>query len=180
VHQTLRSGRTGADFAASVDGRLLALASAHNLLADTEWQGADFAALTRHQLEPFLQGASERWILKGEDVLLPPDIAVPFGLVLHELATNAAKYGSLASPKGKVELNWGLARRNQKRTFIVTWREKDGPPVQPPATAGFGSALIENAIPDSHVTRDFRPEGLVCTIELVLPGNEHGEHTGQS
>ncbi|MGQ0444404.1 MAG: chemotaxis protein CheB [Beijerinckiaceae bacterium] len=179
VHQTVRSGRMGDDFANSLDGRLLALASSHNLLAETEWRGADFATLARNQLEPFLQGASDRWILEGEAVLLPPNTAAPFGLVLHELATNAAKYGALSRPDGKIQLKWRLDHRNQERILFVKWEEKDGPIIEPPATTGFGSALIKNAIPNAKVTREYRPEGLLCTIELPLRGDDNDGYTAE-
>ena len=101
-------------------------------------------------------------------VSLLPSIATPFGLVLHELATNAARHGSLSVPAGVVELTWVVGLKSSERILTVTWRETRGPPVQRPSFGGLGSALIEGAIPEATVKRDFAPDGLVCTIEVPL------------
>jgi len=178
VHQTLRSHPSDEDFEASLDGRLLALASAHDLLADSNWRGADLATLARHQLEPF--AAEERWTIEGVAVSLPPDIAANFGLVLHELATNAAKHGALSQPDGKIHLSWTLASGNQPRTLTVEWEESGGPPVLQPTSQGFGSVLIDRAIPNAAVSREFRPDGLLCRIVLPLPeADGNGAATSQ-
>ena len=174
IHQTLRSQSSGADFEAVIDGRLLALASAHELLAESNWRGADLAALARHQLAPYGLD-SGHFTIEGQPVSLSPEVAANFGLVLHELATNAAKYGSLSIPNGKIHIDWEFRGQPPQRTLVFGWREKEGPPVTPPEAAGFGSILIENAIPNATVTREFCPDGLLCTIELPLPENsEHG------
>jgi two-component system, chemotaxis family, CheB/CheR fusion protein len=150
------------------EGRLSALASAHNLLTDSNWSGADLMSLARHQLEPYMSEGSDRISMSGEAVSLPPSIATPFGLVLHELATNAARHGSLSVPAGSVELTWAVGPKSSERILTVTWREKHGPPVQRPRSGGFGSVLIEAAIPGATLKRDFAPNGLVCTIEVPL------------
>ncbi|HUI20554.1 MAG TPA: chemotaxis protein CheB [Methylocella sp.] len=169
VHQTLRSRRSGEDFEGALDGRLFALASAHDLLVESNWRGADFAALARKQLQPHGSEESHRWTLEGEPVLLPPDIAANFGLVLHELATNAAKHGVLSQPGGNVRLSWTLVSGNQQRSLTVEWKESGGPPVGQPMSHGFGSVLIERAIPNAAVSREYRPDGLLCRIVLALP-----------
>jgi two-component system CheB/CheR fusion protein len=168
-HQSLRSSHSAEEFVARFDGRLSALASAHNLLVESNWRGADLGALAREQLKPYVPEDTARWKIEGEPVLLPPDLATPFGLVLHELATNAVKYGALAHPNGMLNLTWDLSSRNNKRVLTVVWQEKDGPSAELPAEAGFGTALIDNAIRAAVVKREFGPDGLLCTIEVPLP-----------
>ena len=99
---------------------------------------------------------------------MPPDIATPFGLVLHELATNAAKYGSLSAEGGRVLLSWKLGTGNHEQRLTVVWRECGGPKVEQPNRQGFGNILIGNGLPGATVHRDFCREGLICTIELDL------------
>lgn len=171
-HQSLRGAGSKEDFVVSFDGRIAALASAHNLLVDSNWQGADLAALAQNQLGSYKSDDGDRWTLEGEPVSLPADLATPFGLVLHELATNAAKYGALSRPGGTITLSWTLDRRNNRRVLTVIWQEKSEQPVEPPVRTGFGTTLIDNAIRGAKVTREFGAEGLVCTIEVQLPETE--------
>jgi two-component system, chemotaxis family, CheB/CheR fusion protein len=174
AHQSLRTSKSSAAFVQSFDGRLASLASAHTLLVNSDWHGADLATLAQSQLEAYGSDNPARVQVSGDPVTLPADLATPFGLVLHELATNAAKHGSLSQPGGSVHLTWTLNSQNDPRTLKVIWREQGGPPVQQPGTDGFGSALIENAIPSATVKREFDPAGLICTIELPL--GEAGEN----
>ncbi|HLH12231.1 MAG TPA: chemotaxis protein CheB [Methylovirgula sp.] len=176
AHQTLRNAATPADFVERFDGRLTALATAHGLLVESQWHGADFAALAQQQLEPYVTDDPNRLQIEGEAVLLPAELATPFGLVLHELATNAAKYGSLSRPGGQVHLSWSMNKRNGERILTVVWREEKGPAVRVPSATGFGGVLIENGIPHATVRREFRPEGLICTIVLPI-GNGAGHAT---
>ncbi len=172
AHQTLDGSHSSEDFVERFDGRILALAAAHSLFVESNWEGVDFAALVRNQLLP--NAEENRLTIDGEPVSLPAELAASFGLVLHELATNAAKHGSLSHPDGTVKVSWTLVHRDKLRLLRVVWREK-GPPARPPAEAGFGSQLIENAIPGATVSRVFRPEGFLCTIELPLgEAQEHG------
>jgi two-component system, chemotaxis family, CheB/CheR fusion protein len=172
ARQTFRTTTSGEAFVERFEGRLSALAGAHALLVDSQWQGADLAALARHQLQAYLVGDAKRIHLEGEPVTLPADLATPFGLILHELATNAAKYGSLSSDKGNVTLSWRLEKRNDERQLTVVWREVDGPPVKAPESNGFGSVLIEKSLPEAVVRHEFLEDGVVCTIELPLPEAE--------
>jgi two-component system CheB/CheR fusion protein len=163
--QTIRTSDTAEEFTDRFEGRLQALAKAHRLLVDP-WKGADLEALAREQLEPHLEGDGSRLHIEGEPVSLTPDVAVPLGLVLHELATNAAKYGAWSEPGGHIDLSWGRAERRGKPVVLLTWREEGGPPVgAAPRKNGFGSRLIESAIPNSRVRREFKPEGVECSIE---------------
>jgi two-component system CheB/CheR fusion protein len=177
AQQSLRSGSTEG-FLERFSGRLAALARAHNLLVNSRWTGADLATMAKSQLEPHTSENPERLQLDGAAVSLSADAATPFGLVLHELATNAAKYGSLSNPAGIVNVTWTTTLRNNQRMITVVWREGGGPPVTVPSSTGLGSALIDGGIPGAIVTREFRPEGLVCTIELPLPESVENEAVG--
>src|SRR5262249_8238964 len=157
------------DFIERFDGRLSALARAHSLLVKSEWKGADLGELARIQLEPYTSAKPDRLRVAGEPLSLPADLATPFSLVLHELATNAAKYGSLSRPAGIITVNWTVNSRNNRRAMILVWQEKAGPAVKSPEAVGLGTSLIENAIPGATVRREFRPDGLVCSIEVPLP-----------
>jgi two-component system CheB/CheR fusion protein len=168
AHQTLRATRSAREFVESFDGRLSALARAHGLLVASEWAGADLGDMAREQLQPYIAESAERLRISGEPVVLPADVATPFGLVLHELATNAAKYGALSRRKGTVSLSWTVQSRNNERLVTVVWKEQGGPAVKPPKASGLGSTLIDRAIPNATVKRDFSADGLVCTIAFVF------------
>jgi two-component system, chemotaxis family, CheB/CheR fusion protein len=144
------------------------LAKSHSLLVDSDWEGVDLGALIRQQLEPYMVGGQERLKVEGEPVTLPPDMASPFGLVLHELATNAAKYGALSQPAGKVFMSWSIAARNQRPILKFVWRELGGPQVKEPDHTGYGTSVIEKGVPEATVHREFSPEGVVFTIEFPL------------
>ena len=175
AQQTLRRSRSSEEFMESFQGRLSALAGAHSLLINSNWRGAELAALARTQLAPYIVDNPDRLQMNGEPVLLPAHVATPFGLVLHELAVNAAKYGSLSLPEGTINLSWALNRGNDQQVLSVVWRERGGPPCQHPAQTGFGTSLIEHGIPGATVSREFLPEGLLCAIEVsLLEAAEHG------
>jgi two-component system CheB/CheR fusion protein len=151
------------------EGRLSALAGAHTLLVQSDWNGADLSELARQQLGAVASDNPERVRIEGEPILLPADLATPFGLVLHELATNAAKHGALSNSIGNVTASWTTAGRNNQRSLRFNWREAGGPTVRKPGAQGFGSTLIDTAIPGAQVKREFLPDGLACTIEVPLP-----------
>jgi two-component system, chemotaxis family, CheB/CheR fusion protein len=169
ARHTLRGDPSNKELLERFEGRLAALAQAHNLLVDSDWQGAGLAELARQQLAPYAPQQPDRLRIEGEPVLLPADIVTPFGLVLHELAVNAAKHGALSTPSGKVAVNWSVSRGKNPKILRVQWQETGGPTVKQSAPAGFGSTLVENAIPGGHVKREFRNEGVTCTIEVPLP-----------
>jgi two-component system CheB/CheR fusion protein len=168
ARQTLRHAPSDADFVARFDGRLAALSRAHYLLVESDWRGANLAELARSQLEAHASEASDRVDIGGEPVSLPADLATPFALVLHELATNASKYGSLSRPEGSVHLGWTIATEHNRRVLKLVWQEQGGPPVNSPAVTGLGTTLIDTAITGARVNREFRPEGFRCTIEAPL------------
>jgi two-component system CheB/CheR fusion protein len=174
AHQTLRHTSSNKDFVERFDGRLAALAGAHGLLVESEWKGADVGTLARQQLQSYVPTNSKRVQIEGPPVALTADLATPFGLVLHELATNAAKHGALSGRNGTVALNWSVTG-NKKKVLKFTWRERGGPKVTQPKRTGFGSALIDQGIPGASVKRDFQPDGIACIIELPLPeASDHG------
>ena len=162
ARQTLRD--MPAPLAAAFTGRIQALAAAHDLLIEKGWLAANVKDLATRQLA--VVGGRVR--LAGPDVTVSPILATSLGLVLHELVTNATKYGALSVPQGIVDLSWELAGDEGQRRVILTWQERGGPRVTPPDRAGFGSTLIERSLPGATVERRFEPEGLVCTIDLPL------------
>ena len=171
AHQTVRAAKSPKDFVESFDGRLSALARAHGLLVTSEWAGADLGEMANEQLQPYLGDDSGRLRISGEPIALSADIATPFGLVLHELATNAAKYGALSRSKGMVSLSWTVKSRGDERGVTVVWKEQGGPAVKSPKGSGLGSTLIDRVIPNATVKREFAADGFACTIHLVLkPG----------
>jgi two-component sensor histidine kinase/CheY-like chemotaxis protein len=148
-----------------LEGRLLALSRAHSALAATGWRGASLRKLLSAEGEAF----GEHFVLNGPDLLLNPKTAQALSLIVHELTTNAAKYGALSVPDGIVHITWQIETEGELYLRFV-WAETGGPPVAKPERVGFGRTLIERSAThdlDGSVALDFRPEGVVCT--LVLP-----------
>jgi two-component system CheB/CheR fusion protein len=180
AHQTQRYSQSPEDFIKRFDGRLQALSNAHALLLGSNWTGAEVMAIAQSQLDAYQSADNtNRLRMDGDFITLPADLATPFGLVLHELATNAAKHGALSRPGGSVTLRWNVTTRNKQRILTVVWSESGGPPVQAPKTSGFGGVLIENGLPHAVVRREFRSEGLVCTMEIPVPEASENGAIGQ-
>jgi two-component system, chemotaxis family, CheB/CheR fusion protein len=177
ARQTLRNSPSSEEFMERFEGRLTAMANAHGLLVQSNWLEADLAELARAQLAAHTGGNADRVRIEGPEVALKADLATPFGLVLHELGSNAAKHGSWSRRGGRVNLSWSVQTGNQHRQLTVVWQEAGGPKVRSPTQRGFGAGLIENGIPGATVRREFNGDGLVCTIELPLPEEDDGvEH----
>jgi two-component system CheB/CheR fusion protein len=170
VRQTQRSTPDPEAFAEAFGGRLAAMAASHDLLTDRHWEGASLRELIASQLAAFSAGAEKRVHVQGPEVTLDTSLAVPLGLALHELATNATKYGSLSIPGGSVELSWTVGQANGAESLSLIWRETGGPRVRAPSRRGFGTSLIERGLPDARIERRFDPDGLVCRIELFTSG----------
>ena len=169
--QTLRSSASPEHFAAAFRGRLAALAGAHTLLAQARWDGARLSDLIRVQLDPYRTSECANVTIAGDDVSLAPDAALTLGLVLHELTTNAAKHGALASPAGQVEIRAEIREAADGRRLLLAWRERGGPAVAGRPRAGFGTAMIERGLAyhlGGSAELTFRPDGLCCRIELPL------------
>jgi two-component sensor histidine kinase len=147
--------------------RLLTLSNVHSLLTDESWDSAELHAVIRASLRPHLGGARERLRFEGPNLRLRPKGAVALSMALHELATNALKYGALSVEGGSVSLGWTAGDGR----FRLRWQERDGPTVRPPSRTGFGSRMIERGLSaelQGEVRIDFRPDGVVCTIDAPL------------
>jgi len=173
--QSLMRAKSSGDFVSGFAGRLQALANAHTLLTRTQMQGADVMALVGEQV---LIGAAngDKISCSGPSLMLDPQTAVHLALVLHELATNARKYGSLSVPSGRLSVTWEM-RSNGGCSLLLSWKESDGPEVSAPRTHGFGRALIDQTV-RSHGGRasvHYRRDGLRCEIELPLPAQRQAD-----
>ena len=149
------------------EGRLGALAEAHNLLSREKWQGSDLQDVVSRVLQPYLLNAPERVRMFGPKVPLSPRLAVVLSMILHEIATNAAKYGALSNDSGTATLDWEVITESDKPKLRMIWTEAGGPPVTAPVQRGFGSRLIERSARDQlggEATVDFLPRGVVYTV----------------
>lgn len=169
--QTLRSAPSIDSFGPAFDGRLKALALAHGVLTRAGWGDADLKGLLEQILKPFEGGRAGQVVLTGPSARLPARQVVVMSLMLHELATNAAKYGALSATGGRLSVEWRIDRYESRAAMRLRWTESGGPPVRPPTRRGFGTALIERSIAhelDGSATFDYRPEGLVCQLAFPL------------
>jgi PAS domain S-box-containing protein len=176
--QSLLRSTNPSHFVAAFSGRLQALARAHTLLTQEILRGADIGAIVRDQV--LLGGAGDdRISCSGPSVMLAPQAAVQLALVLHELGTNARKYGALSVPAGRLSLRWGL-RANQTDDLLLDWKESNGPKVSVPTTRGFGMTLIEETLRTlgGEVVMHYYADGLTCAITLPLPqeARAHAEY----
>jgi two-component sensor histidine kinase/PAS domain-containing protein len=167
VNQTLRGASDIDSARRDANARIVSLAGAHDLLTDRSWSGADVAALVARAVAPF---AADQINIDGPSLDVSPSQALALSLALHELATNAAKYGALSLAEGRVELRWKV----QDNQLKLTWQESGGPRVLPPSRRGFGSRLIENALSrdlNGGSRLEFAPEGLRCWMTAALGAN---------
>jgi PAS domain S-box-containing protein len=161
--QTARTSRNLEDFHSRFNARIAGLARSHDLLVKQDWRGVPVTELVQGQLAPFIDRTEEQLRFAGPALLLKPEAAQNIGLALHELATNASKHGALSSPKGRIEIHWELAQRDGQRRFRMTWCERGGPAVIPPADRGFGWTVVEVMVGralDGEAHIEWRPEGL--------------------
>jgi len=153
--------RSAAEYREVFIGRLDALMRAHELALESQWRGTDLRTLAGHTLEPYTSDDRPEAVeVDGVPVELDPRQALSLSLVLHELATNAVKYGALSAPAGRVRLAWRVARAGAGRRLDLEWAERGGPPVTPPREGGFGTRLIERAFGyelNGEAGLDFRP-----------------------
>lgn len=154
------------EFEVRFRGCIQALAHSHDLLVQHDWQGATLQDLLRAQLASFGGIDSKKIVVSGPEVTLTPSAMQSLGIVVHELATNATKHGSLSSPAGSVTISWKLDDHDAAK---VVWREQGGPPVTEPTHKGFGQVVFERigASLDGNITTDFQPAGLVCEITIA-------------
>jgi two-component sensor histidine kinase/PAS domain-containing protein len=171
ARQTMRRNPDPESFIAAFSGRLRTLSDSHSLLSDRDWSGIGLVELVALQVEASNDFASQQLELLGEDVFLPPDHALGLGLVLHELTSNAVRFGALSVPGGRVRLAWSQ-RQADGHWLDLVWRESGGPPVKAPGEYGLGGRLIERSLAkvlDSSVELDFPPDGVEARISLPLP-----------
>ncbi|UCI10551.1 sensor histidine kinase [Mesorhizobium sp. B1-1-8] len=171
--QTLRSAADLKDADRKLSGRLISLSKAHDMLTREHWSGTDLKHLILSIVEP--HAVSERFEIAGKPVWLPSNLALSFALALHELATNAIKYGALSVPAGIVSLTWSAKRNNGGIDLRVEWRERGGPTVRPGGRKGFGTRMLERVFdPKSSdkVTMRFDRAGVVCVFEAHLAAAE--------
>jgi PAS domain S-box-containing protein len=164
----LAQGDTPAALKTAIEGRLKALGNAHALLAQSRWAGADLSKLVAEELAPHARAGGSLIETDGPSVMLRPDQAQAMALALHELVTNAVKYGALSVATGRVRIAWGLRSGNQ---LFVRWVETGGPRVKPPERQGFGTRVMTRMICDQlngEVDFDWREEGVICDIATPL------------
>lgn len=164
--QSFRTGGMPADAREGFEGRLAALAAAHDVLTRQNWEAGSIRHIVADATAPHHAGDG-RLTAEGPDIGVEPKTAVALALAMHELATNAVKHGALSSPEGRVEIRWELSDGR----LSLLWRETGGPRVRPIVKRGFGARLLEQGLSAElagSVTLDFRPEGLVCRMEAVL------------
>jgi two-component sensor histidine kinase len=157
---------TSEDLKQLIEGRINALAQVHGLFVQSRWAGAELRTLVTQELSPYCCKAEGHVRIDGPAVMLEPNAAQTIAISLHELATNAAKYGSLSAADGRVEITWS---RTADGRLSLRWVESGGPPVTPPTHHGFGTRVMENIIASQlkgEVRFDWRDQGLSCEIAL--------------
>jgi len=170
---TRQGSRSSEEFLQTLDGRIHSMAAAHGLLSENSWEGVDLAALVRNQLAPY--ATSENITIRGTDVVLSAAEIQATARVLHELVTNAAKYGALSKPSGRVTVNWDRRPNGQAaENLVLVWREVGGPSASVNVVSGYGTTLIRNLVPHElggKVDLVLAPDGVNCKIEFPLNGN---------
>ncbi len=165
VLQTSRSAESLTGFVEGLDGRIQSMARAHSLLSQSRWEGVSIEKLVREELDPYSREKYQITV-RGPDLMLTPKSALSLSLAIHELATNAAKYGSLRRPGGRVEVRWVTTLKDG---IDLSWTESGGPPVLQPKHRGFGSTLIERALAmetGGKASVQYVSEGVVCEMSL--------------
>ena len=173
ARQTARHTGSVETFLTQFGARLQALAASHDLLIRESWYGASLGELVRSQLGVYLDGVAAQVSIEGPAIAIKPEAAQNLGLALHELAVNAAKFGALSVPAGRVAITWNRLENVDGSAVELDWREKLGPKVKARRRKGFGSIVIERNLAralDAKVELEFDPDGLHCHI--VIPANQ--------
>jgi two-component sensor histidine kinase len=166
ITQTPKSHATLADYASGLDERIKALGRTHELLSDSQWGGVSLADVVRRELAPYARDNAE---IDGPHIMLKAEAAQPMGMVLHELATNAAKYGAFSKPDGQLSLRWWWQRNGSSDELAIAWLERGGPLVVKPSQFGYGTRTIHELIPfelNGKVDLAFASSGLECLLEI--------------
>jgi two-component sensor histidine kinase len=143
-------------------------------LARENWESAGLVDIVKEALDPFgvANGRAERFVIAGKNIRFPPKATLALGIALHELATNAVKYGAFSNDRGSILIRWRIEPTPRGDRLILDWQEKGGPPVSPPSRKGFGSQVIERGLGhelhgSAHL--DYQPDGVVCAINIPAP-----------
>jgi two-component sensor histidine kinase len=173
VDMVAMSSRNGSgsidEFIRSLKGRIQSMAAAHALLSQKGWHGVGLEALVHSQLAPY--AADANIAIHGTDVMLTPAAIQAMGTVLHELVTNAAKYGALSVPTGRVTVSWDREPNGHAANLVFAWREFDGPPTAVAVKSGYGTRLIRELVPyelGGTVDLELAVEGVSCRIEFPI------------
>ncbi|HEY9234499.1 MAG TPA: HWE histidine kinase domain-containing protein [Phenylobacterium sp.] len=169
--QTLRGDAVPDEVREAFTDRLLALSKAHDVLTDERWVGASLHDLARQAAEPYETDGAGRFVIEGPPVNLNPKSAIAVALAFHELATNAAKYGALSTPEGKVSIRWSTRTDAEGTHLHLTWQETGGPQVSAPTTTGFGARLLTKGLAAElrgAVDLAYPPSGVTCTIDALV------------
>ncbi len=169
VSQTLRGGGPAETIAADIEGRIMAIARTHNLLTDHGGVEGSLSDLVATEIRPFERRGMIT--VEGPNVILTPKSSLILALAVHELATNAAKYGSLSTGNGRLDVSWSVECQGRNNDLELVWTEADGPPVEPPRHRGFGTKLIEVSLVrglGAKVEREFEAGGVSCRITIPL------------
>ncbi|WP_082512305.1 HWE histidine kinase domain-containing protein [Rhizobium sp. Root1334] len=173
--QTLRGANSVEEASGAISARILALSAAHNILTNENWDGADLAVIVTSSLEAFDGLDGNRFRIRGPHVRLGPRAALSMSLALHELATNAVKYGALSNEAGFVTIDWSVIRKADSSAFTLRWCETGGPPMPASDRKGFGSRLILRVLPmelGGTAQVNYGPDGLIFTLETTMQAIE--------
>jgi two-component sensor histidine kinase len=171
VGSTARTASSIDEFYQGFVGRIVSLAHTHNLLTEDLWQKAALEELVRTELGPYEDEARNRIIIEGPHLELPSEAAVPIGMAIHELTTNAAKHGALSTFGGQVDVRWKIVDK-ERPMLHFTWAEHGGPHVRTPTRQGFGTRLLQRVLAtqlQAEVSMDFPEEGLRFSMEMPIP-----------
>ena len=159
----LTKADTAQEFQSAFRGRLNALANVRRLFSASRWNGASLKTIVEDELRPYAGEDGDRITIHGDDVRLPAALAQAVAVAVHELATNAAKYGALSTASGVIDVRW------KNEPLVLSWSESGGPPVKEPTRKGFGVDAVDGVVRTlrGRIVRSWRPEGLAC--ELSFP-----------
>ena len=166
IAQTPKANGSLADFVSALDDRIKSLGRTHELLSHNRWHGVSLEEIVRRELAPYTAG---NVAIGGPRVTLKADAAQAVAMVLHELATNAAKYGAFSKRGGRLSLRWRWLRNGSSGRLAIEWQELGGPPVQVPSQSGYGTSIVRELIPfelGGTADLDFAPDGLRCRLEI--------------
>ena len=175
--QTARASEGLAQFQRSFGDRLTGMAASIDLLTDGNWSGAPLAEIIRKQLAPFTQSIDQKVLISGDDIIVNAEATNAIGLAIHELTTNALKYGALSTPSGKLSISWSVDRSADEPVLRLIWLERGGPQVKTPSSTGFGQFVIKRMIQQSLsavIDIDYGISGLewtlVAPLRLIVAG----------